>query len=72
MRYSALSLAWNALSAHARWKPVWRDPEPRQRYDVVICGGGGHGQKVEGTHKAIPLSILCEGMIVYFCKLNEQ
>ena len=43
MRYSALSLAWNALSGHARWKPVWRDPAPRERYDVVICGGGGHG-----------------------------
>ena len=43
MKYSALSLAWNALSGHARWKPAWRDPAPRERYDVVICGGGGHG-----------------------------
>ena len=43
MKYSALSLAWNALSGHARWKPAWRDPAPRGRYDVVICGGGGHG-----------------------------
>jgi sarcosine oxidase subunit beta len=22
---------------------LWRDPEPRRRYDVVIVGGGGHG-----------------------------
>ncbi len=43
MKYSALSLAWNALSGHARWKPAWRDPAPRDHYDVVICGGGGHG-----------------------------
>ncbi|RTL71685.1 MAG: sarcosine oxidase subunit beta family protein [Hyphomicrobiales bacterium] len=43
MKYSALSLAWNALSGHTRWKPAWRDPAPRPQYDVVICGGGGHG-----------------------------
>ena len=23
--------------------PVWRDPEPKPAYDVVIIGGGGHG-----------------------------
>lgn len=43
MRYSALSLAWNALSGHTRWQPAWRDAAPRAHYDVVICGGGGHG-----------------------------
>jgi heterotetrameric sarcosine oxidase beta subunit len=43
MRYSALSLAWNALTHHARWTPAWRDAEPREAYDVVIVGGGGHG-----------------------------
>jgi heterotetrameric sarcosine oxidase beta subunit len=43
MKYSALSLAWNALSGHTRWKPAWRDASPRSHYDVVICGGGGHG-----------------------------
>ncbi|MGE3148316.1 MAG: sarcosine oxidase subunit beta family protein [Pseudorhodoplanes sp.] len=43
MRYSALSLAWNALSKHGRWKPAWRDAAPREGYDAVIIGGGGHG-----------------------------
>ena len=43
MRYSALSLALNALTGHRGWRPVWREPEPRDHYDVVICGGGGHG-----------------------------
>src|SRR4051794_11644401 len=43
MRYSALSLAWNALTHQARWKPAWRDAAPREAYDVVIVGGGGHG-----------------------------
>ncbi len=22
---------------------MWRDPEPRQEYDIIIIGGGGHG-----------------------------
>src|SRR6516165_1559275 len=43
MRYSALALAWNAVSGQAYWKPAWRDAAPRKTYDVVIIGGGGHG-----------------------------
>ncbi|MES2488367.1 MAG: sarcosine oxidase subunit beta family protein [Pseudomonadota bacterium] len=43
MRYSALSIAINALSGHSNWKPAWRSPEPKSSYDVVIIGGGGHG-----------------------------
>jgi sarcosine oxidase subunit beta len=42
-RYSFLSLARNALSGHRGWKPAWRDAAPRDSYDVVIVGGGGHG-----------------------------
>jgi len=42
-RYSALSLLRNAVSAHRLWPRAWRDPEPKQHYDVVIIGGGGHG-----------------------------
>lgn len=41
--YSAFSLLSNALGGHRFWKPVWRTPEPRKSYDVVIVGGGGHG-----------------------------
>jgi methylglutamate dehydrogenase subunit A len=43
MHYSAFALAWNALTGQTHWKPVWRDATPRERYDVVIVGGGGHG-----------------------------
>jgi methylglutamate dehydrogenase subunit A len=43
MRYSAFSLAWNALTGNRSWAPVWRDAPPRDRYDVVIIGGGAHG-----------------------------
>ena len=41
--YSALSLIKNALTGNRDWKPVWRKPEPKAAYDVVIVGGGGHG-----------------------------
>ena len=43
MKYSALSLLRNALTGNRNWKPVWRDMSPREEYDVVIVGGGGHG-----------------------------
>ena len=43
MRYSALALVRGALSAHRHWAPVWRSPEPKPSYDIVIVGGGGHG-----------------------------
>ncbi len=43
MRYSALSLLREAFKGNAGWTPAWRDPAPKDRYDVVIVGGGGHG-----------------------------
>jgi sarcosine oxidase subunit beta len=43
MRYSFASLIANTLSGNRNWTPVWREPEPKSRYDVVIVGGGGHG-----------------------------
>ena len=43
MRYSLLSLLGNAISGHKAWGPQWRDAAPREAYDVVIVGGGGHG-----------------------------
>jgi sarcosine oxidase subunit beta len=43
MRYSGLALAWNALTGNRQWAPAWRDAAPREAYDVVVIGGGGHG-----------------------------
>ena len=42
-RFSALTLARNAFSHHENWPQMWRSPPPRQHYDTVIVGGGGHG-----------------------------
>ncbi len=43
MAYSFLSILREGLTGNRGWKPVWREPEPKPHYDVVIVGGGGHG-----------------------------
>ena len=43
MRYSIFSLARAALAGHRNWSRAWRDPQPKQHYDVIVIGGGGHG-----------------------------
>jgi sarcosine oxidase subunit beta len=43
MANSILQLARHALSGHRRWPPFWQRCQPREHYDVVIIGGGGHG-----------------------------
>ena len=42
-RYSIFALLSHAISGHQRWPRLWRDPDPKPRYDVVIVGAGGHG-----------------------------
>jgi len=41
--FSIFSLAAHALSGHKNWAATWRDAAPRDAYDIVIVGGGGHG-----------------------------
>jgi len=43
MRYSGFKVIKEALTGHKGWKPAWREPEPKPRYDIIIIGGGGHG-----------------------------
>jgi sarcosine oxidase subunit beta len=42
-RYSIWALARNAWRGHDDWAPVWRSPEPKPRYEVIVVGAGGHG-----------------------------
>ncbi len=42
-RYSIFSILRNSISYQADWQLVWRYPEPKPEYDVIIIGGGGHG-----------------------------
>lgn len=41
--FSILQLARKALGGHRGWQASWRDAAPRDAYDIVIIGGGGHG-----------------------------
>ena len=43
MRYSLTSLIAQTLTGHRGWTPQWRDAAPKDEYDIVIVGGGGHG-----------------------------
>ena len=43
-RWSALSLLTQALRGHRGWRAAWRDRAPKDRYDVIIVGAGGHGR----------------------------
>ncbi len=43
MGHSIFQLARHAFSGHRRWPAFWRSEQPRERYDAVIIGGGGHG-----------------------------
>jgi len=43
VEYSWLSLLRHGLTGHRGWPAVWRHPEPKDAYDAVIIGGGGHG-----------------------------
>ncbi|MGR3541455.1 MAG: sarcosine oxidase subunit beta family protein [Hasllibacter sp.] len=43
MRYSGIRVLAEGLRAGRGWRPMWREPEPKPEYDVLIVGGGGHG-----------------------------
>jgi sarcosine oxidase, subunit beta len=43
VRYSVISLLSQGLRGNRGWPTAWRPAEPRERYDTVIIGGGGHG-----------------------------
>src|SRR5712675_138467 len=42
-RYSAARLILEGLTGHRGWSRAWHKASPRQRYRVVIVGGGGQG-----------------------------
>jgi sarcosine oxidase subunit beta len=56
--YSFLSLARQALSGHKGWPVVWRSPEPKKNYDVVIIGAGGQAVVAAADDNSI---VLCCG-----------
>ena len=43
MKYSGFKVLWEGLRGNKGWKPLWRKPNPKKNYDIIIVGGGGHG-----------------------------
>ena len=43
MRFSGWRILREGLTGNTGWGPHWRDPAPKDAYDIIIIGGGGHG-----------------------------
>ena len=43
MRFSGLEILKKGLTGNKNWSGQWRNPKPKEAYDIVIIGGGGHG-----------------------------
>ncbi|MCZ4353326.1 sarcosine oxidase subunit beta family protein [Roseovarius aestuarii] len=43
MRFSGLRVLKEGLTGNKGWAGHWRDAAPKDSYDVIIIGGGGHG-----------------------------
>jgi methylglutamate dehydrogenase subunit A len=43
MGYSAWRIFREGLRGNRGWEPVWREPDPKPAYEIVVVGGGGHG-----------------------------
>ena len=42
-KYSIFTLIKNSFSDNKNWQKMWKSPEPKKTYDVIVVGGGGHG-----------------------------
>ncbi len=43
MRFSGLRVLKEGLTGNKGWSAHWRDAAPKDSYDAIIIGGGGHG-----------------------------
>ena len=43
MKYSIFNIFKEGMTGNKGWGPMWREPDPKPYYDIIIIGGGGHG-----------------------------
>jgi methylglutamate dehydrogenase subunit A len=43
VHYSIFSVLSQAFKGQTGWTPMWREPQPKRAYDILLVGGGGHG-----------------------------
>ena len=43
MRFSGFGILMQGLTGNKNWSGHWRNPKPKDSYDILIIGGGGHG-----------------------------
>jgi sarcosine oxidase subunit beta len=67
MTFSGFQVIKEALTGHKGWKPLWRNPAPKEAYDFVIVGGGGHGLAtayyLAKTYKKSKIAVLEKGWL---------
>ena len=43
MKYSLFKIIKEGITGNKDWRPIWRMPDPKKSYDIIVIGGGGHG-----------------------------
>ena len=44
-KYSIFNIIKNSLSNNENWKKMWRNPEPRKFYDIIIVNSSAANKK---------------------------
>ncbi|MBD3766038.1 MAG: sarcosine oxidase subunit beta family protein [Rhodobacterales bacterium] len=67
MRYSGWKVFAEGLRGNRGWTRAWADPAPRDSYDTLIIGGGGHGLAaayyLARNHGITDVAVLEKGLI---------